>query len=75
MTHEEAAREALRARIIAVAGQQAIRFEELHPHIPDPTRPTFYRVWVGPPGNARMFGGTSLEQAGERAIDAFARGV
>lgn len=69
MTHEEAAREAMRARILAVAGGAEVRFEEssfrgiLGPRL-------HFRVWVGPPGGARSYGGDTLVEAAENAVRA-----
>ena len=66
---EEAAREALRARVLAVAGCVEVRFEEssfsgiLGPRL-------FHRVWVGPPGDARSYGGDTLVEAAENAVRA-----
>ena len=69
MTHEEAAREALRARILAVAGGADVRFEQIEcPGILGPR--LFHRVWVGPPGGARSYGGDTLAEAAENAVRA-----
>lgn len=69
MTHEEAARQAIRARVIAVAGGADIHFEESSlPGILGPR--LFHRVWVGPPGNATAYGGDTLVEAAENAVRA-----
>ena len=67
MTHEEAARKAIRARVLAVAGGAEVRFEELiFRGILGPR--LFHRVWVGPPGDARSYGGHTLVEAAENAV-------
>ena len=74
MTHEEAAREALRARILAVAGGADVRFEQMEcPGILGPR--LFHRVWVGPPGDgSRAFNGGTLVEAAEYAVRALTPG-
>lgn len=66
MSPEDATREALRARVLAVAGGAAVRFEEID-RMDEPGRPCFFRVWVGPPGAAKLYGGRTLATAVERA--------
>ena len=73
MTHEEAAREALRARILAVAGGADVRFEQMEcPGILGPR--LFHRVWVGPRGGAKSYGGHTLVEAAENAVRALTPG-
>lgn len=69
MTPGDHVSEALRARVLAVAGGAAVRFEQVECR-GEPGRIIHFRVWVGPPGGARLFGGRTLEQAAGRAIDA-----
>ena len=73
MTHEEAARDALRARVLAVAGGSDVRSEQMEcPGILGPR--LFHRVWVGPPGDARSYGGDTLVEAAENAVRALTPG-
>lgn len=68
MTPEDATREALRARVLAVAGGADVRFEHLE--LPGILAPRLhFRVWVGPAGNgARAFNGRTLAEAVDRAV-------
>lgn len=70
MTHEEAARQAIRARVIAVAGGADIHFEESSlPGILGPR--LFHRVWVGPMGaGATAYDGDTIVEAAENAVQA-----
>jgi len=70
VSHEDAAREALRARMLAVAGGAEVRLEEsTFPGILGPR--LFHRVWVGQMGNgARAYGGDTLVEAAENAVRA-----
>lgn len=69
MTHEESARQALRNRVIAVAGGAEVRLEESS--LPGILGPRLYhRVWVGPPGNAQAYEGDTLVEAAENAVRA-----
>lgn len=65
---EEAAREALRARVLAVAGGADVRFEQMEcTGILGPR--LFHRVWVGQMGNgSRAFNGDTLAEAVEWAV-------
>ncbi len=69
MSPEDATRDALRARVLAVAGGAAVRFEELD-RMDVPGVPFFFRIWVGPPGAAKLYGGRTLAAAVERAEQA-----
>lgn len=67
--HEDAARQTLRARILAVAGGVDVRFEEsTFPGILGPR--LFHRVWAGPPGDAKAYDGDTLVEAAENAVRA-----
>ena len=69
MTHEEAARKALRARVLAVAVGADVRFEEST--IPGILGPRlFHRVWVGHLDAAKSYGGDTLVEAAESAVRA-----
>lgn len=70
MTHEEAARQALRARVLAVAGGADVHIERLE--LPGILAPRLhFRVWVGPMGNgARAYNGGTLNEAVENAVQA-----
>lgn len=74
MTHEESAREALRARVLAVAGGAEVRFEQMEcPGILGPR--LFFRVWVGRMSNgARSYDGDTLVEAAENAVRALTPG-
>lgn len=68
MTAEDQVSEALRARVLAVAGGADVRFERLE--LPGIIAPRLhFRVWVGPAGKgARAFNGSTLAEAVERAV-------
>lgn len=70
MTHEESASQALRARVLAVAGGADVHFEESTLHgILGPR--LFHRVWVGPMGaGATAYDGDTLVEAAENAVRA-----
>lgn len=68
MTPEDHVSEALRARVLAVAGGADVHFERLE--LPGILAPRLhFRVWVGPLGNgARAFNGSTLPEAVDRAV-------
>lgn len=70
MTPEEHVSEALRARIIAVAGGADVHFERLE--LPGIIAPRLhFRVWVGQMGNgARAYNGGTMAEAAENAVRA-----
>ena len=70
MTQEEAARHALRARVLAVAGGADVHFERLE--LPGIIAPRLhFRVWVGQMGNgARAYNGGTMAEAAENAVRA-----
>lgn len=61
MSAEDATREALRARIIAIAGAP-FRVEEVEA-MDTPGRITHFRIWVGPPGGADLYAAHTLAEA------------
>jgi len=69
MSAEDATREALRARVLAVAGGADVRFEDLDA-MEAPGRIIHYRIWVGAPGGADLYAGRTLAEA----VDQFERG-
>lgn len=68
MTPEDHVSEALRARVLAVAGGADIHIERLE--LPGILAPRLhFRVWVGSMGGgARAFNGGTLAEAVERAV-------
>ena len=70
MSHEDAARQALRARVLAVAGGADVHFERMEtPGILGPR--LYHRVWVGPMGaGATAYDGDTLVEAAENAVRA-----
>lgn len=70
MTPEDHVSEALRARVLAVAGGADVQFERLE--LPGIIAPRLhFRVWVGPMGNgARAYNGGTLVEAVENAVQA-----
>lgn len=67
MTHEDAARRAIRARVLAVAGGADAHFERMEmPGILGPR--LYHRVWVGAPGGANAYDGDTLVDAAENAV-------
>lgn len=68
MSAEDAARDGLRAIVLAAAGAP-VRFEELDA-MEAPGRIIHYRIWVGPPGGSDLYAGRTLAEA----VDRFERG-
>lgn len=67
MSPEDATREALRARVLAVAGGADVRFEDVEAR--EATgRIIHYRIWVGPPGAAVLYAGRTFAEAADRAV-------